>query len=657
MSNPVLLVLGAGPGLGLAVARRFGADGYDVALVARSADTLAPLGAALGEAGVRTVLTPLDLKDAAAVADLVTRIGTEAGRIDVLHFNPSAYRPKDPLHLTADQLLDDLRLGVAPLLPAVQAARPFMSAGGRILVTGSAAADRPSNQAASLGVQKAAVRNLVISIDATLAPEGIRAVAVQINGTLGPDGPFSPGPSRTRSTRPRCVWTRNGRSTSRTTAEELWSQATTVVIGWDESAGRSSDEAARPRAISSSRARRPLPRCRCTAPAADPDPDALGSRPLHDHCPQPGVRGHSPADQDVVDALARRGGHCLAGEDVADRLLEAGRDVRHRHLDAVALLGLHPPRHRRLETREREVEAVPFEVASAGETAGEVDRDAVAARSGSVDVRPTREAEPQQAGDLVERLTSRVVDGRPERCHTHGDVLDPQEARVAAADQHRQARFGQRPVLELVDRHVGREVVDAVDRLAEPDRQRFRRGHTDEQCPGEPGAARDRYRVDVVQLDAGGPAGSIDGRHHGLEVRTAGHLGYDAPEPRVLLDTARHRIGQQRVPPHDPHPGFVTGISIPSTSGPSMRSLCRGVRGRGSVVRDRNGPRHAGGRGQFVSDYRGWASRMDIRVPVSMTRVRRRPAAWNRAAYSFSLRSRPPGITSMVRSENAASTS
>ena len=194
MSNPVLLVLGAGPGLGLAVARRFGTDGFDVALVARSADTLAPLGSALGEIGVRTVLAPLDLTDSAGLTDLVTRIGTAAGRIDVLHFNPSAFRPKDPLHLTADELLDDLRLGVAPLLPAVQAARPFMSAGARILVTGSAAADRPWNQAASLGVQKAAVRNLVISLDATLAPEGIRAVAVQINGTLGPDGPFSPGP-------------------------------------------------------------------------------------------------------------------------------------------------------------------------------------------------------------------------------------------------------------------------------------------------------------------------------------------------------------------------------------------------------------------------------------------------------------------------------
>jgi hypothetical protein len=123
---------------------------------------------------------------------------------------------------------------------------------------------------------------------------------------------------------------------------------------------------------------------------------------------------------------------------------------------------------------------VPFEVAPTGETAREVDRDAVAARCGPVDVGTTREAEPQQAGHLVERLAGRVVDGRSERSHAHCDVLDAQQARVTAADQHRQARFGQRTVFELVDRHVGREVVDAVDRLAEADRQRLRRGHSDE---------------------------------------------------------------------------------------------------------------------------------------------------------------------------------
>ncbi len=105
-----------------------------------------------------------------------------------------------------------------------------------------------------------------------------------------------------------------------------------------------------------------------------------------------------------------------------------------------------------------------------------------------------------------------------------GDVLDPQQAGVAAADQHRQARLGQRPVLELVDGDVRGEVVDAVDRLAEPERQRLGGGDADHQRAGQAGAAGDRDRVDVVEPDAGGLAGPLDGRHHRLEVRAAGDL-------------------------------------------------------------------------------------------------------------------------------------
>ena len=58
--------------------------------------------------------------------------------------------------------------------------------------TGSMAADKPWHRAASLGVQKAGLRNLVHSIDATLEPDGIRAVSVTVRGTLAREGAFTP---------------------------------------------------------------------------------------------------------------------------------------------------------------------------------------------------------------------------------------------------------------------------------------------------------------------------------------------------------------------------------------------------------------------------------------------------------------------------------
>jgi NAD(P)-dependent dehydrogenase (short-subunit alcohol dehydrogenase family) len=192
MSNPVIVVVGAGPGVGASVARRFGSERYDVALVSRAAPELDALGHQLRDEGLTASWTALDVTDEEALTSAITRFGDDAGRIDVVHFNPSAFRQLDPLHLGVEELLEDVRLGVGALLTAVQAARPFMSSGGRVTATGSLAADRPWNQAASLGVQKAALRNLVRSLDRTLRPDGIRAVSVTVNGTLERGTAFDP---------------------------------------------------------------------------------------------------------------------------------------------------------------------------------------------------------------------------------------------------------------------------------------------------------------------------------------------------------------------------------------------------------------------------------------------------------------------------------
>ncbi|UFN44224.1 SDR family oxidoreductase [Nocardioides okcheonensis] len=192
MGKPVILVVGAGPGVSGSVARRFADAGHDVALLGQDQQVLDDLVADLEPRGVAVGHAVADVTDAAAATAAVRRFGEHTGRIDVLHFNPSAYREKDPLTLSVPELLEDVALGVGALLTVVQAARPYMSAGGRVSVTGSMAADEPWEGAASLGVQKAGVRNLVHSLDKTLAPDGIRAVSVTVRGALAREGAFAP---------------------------------------------------------------------------------------------------------------------------------------------------------------------------------------------------------------------------------------------------------------------------------------------------------------------------------------------------------------------------------------------------------------------------------------------------------------------------------
>ena len=190
--TPTAILLGVGSGIGSSLALRLGHDGFVVEMVARSEQRLAELGRDLADEGVTAHRAAVDLTDGPALREALERLAEHTGRVDVLHFNPSTFRQRDPLSLTPEELLADVALGVAPLLTAVQTVRPLMSAGARIVVTGSIAADRPWHEAASLGVQKAAVRNLVLSLDDTLRDDGIRATCLTVLGTLAPDTPYSP---------------------------------------------------------------------------------------------------------------------------------------------------------------------------------------------------------------------------------------------------------------------------------------------------------------------------------------------------------------------------------------------------------------------------------------------------------------------------------
>jgi NAD(P)-dependent dehydrogenase (short-subunit alcohol dehydrogenase family) len=192
MTKPVAVIIAAGPGVSGSLARRMAKEGYDLALDGVDERTLATLAGELEALGAAASHAVADVTDAAAATDVVHRLAEAYGRVDWLHFNPSAFRQKDPLSLTAAELLTDVGLGVGALLTALQAVRPYLQAGGRVTATGSMAADKPWNEAASLGVQKAGLRNLVRSIDVTLQPLGLRAVSLTVRGTLGKEGPFTP---------------------------------------------------------------------------------------------------------------------------------------------------------------------------------------------------------------------------------------------------------------------------------------------------------------------------------------------------------------------------------------------------------------------------------------------------------------------------------
>lgn len=190
-----MCVLGAGPGLGLASARAFAATGHDVALVGRRESVLADLAARV-EAdghGVDVGWATVDVADPTAVTRAVEAFVAHAGRLDVLHHNVSVFRSGGVDATTPVDLLADLAVGAGSLLSAVRAALPALrAAGGSVVVTGGGAADRPMPGALTLGVQKAAVRTLLLGMAPELAEAGVHAATLTVRGTLAPGTAFDP---------------------------------------------------------------------------------------------------------------------------------------------------------------------------------------------------------------------------------------------------------------------------------------------------------------------------------------------------------------------------------------------------------------------------------------------------------------------------------
>ncbi len=135
--NKTLLVCGHGPGISDAVARRFGKEGWKIAIVARNAERLAKAAAALVEAGIDAKAFPCELGDAASVKKLVSEVSAALGPVTSVHWNVYGGGGGDLLTASPEELRAGFDVNVGGLIAAVQAALPSLEAAkGSVLVTG-----------------------------------------------------------------------------------------------------------------------------------------------------------------------------------------------------------------------------------------------------------------------------------------------------------------------------------------------------------------------------------------------------------------------------------------------------------------------------------------------------------------------------------------
>jgi short-subunit dehydrogenase len=189
-----LLLVGAGPGLGLAIARRFAVGGYRVTLLARRTDSLGDLVESLDdtEAEIETLEA-----DASNSDDLRARV-IELYGIDnapgVVVYNAVMGAPDQLMNSTVDHLQTAYAVDVIGAIMIAQAASPAMKAAGfgTILVTGGGFADHPIPALATISLGKAALRSAATILGADLAPDGIRVGTLTIAGQIVAGTAFDP---------------------------------------------------------------------------------------------------------------------------------------------------------------------------------------------------------------------------------------------------------------------------------------------------------------------------------------------------------------------------------------------------------------------------------------------------------------------------------
>ena len=201
--SKTIVVIGFGPGISTAVAERFGAEGFSVALVARNKERLAAGVQALKAKGIAAGSFPADAGDAAAIRAAIAKARAALGPITVIHWNAYGAEAGDLLTTDPAVMRGLFDIAVVGLLSAVQEALPDLkgSQEGALLVTNGAFGETtPQMDEIAVGMKtmgvalaNAAKYKLVGLLAQRLKGDGVYVGEVMVAGVVKGTAWESPG--------------------------------------------------------------------------------------------------------------------------------------------------------------------------------------------------------------------------------------------------------------------------------------------------------------------------------------------------------------------------------------------------------------------------------------------------------------------------------
>ncbi|NUW34348.1 SDR family NAD(P)-dependent oxidoreductase [Nonomuraea sp. SMC257] len=186
-----LVIVGAGPGLGMGLARAFGRRGFRIGLVARTREKLEAMARELEGTGATAAVFPADIRDRDALAAALDAARDRLGPVDVLTYGPSPTGPiTGAVATTAESAAAQIELHVLGAVTAVGRVLPSMRArgAGTVLLTTGVSSAVPAPFLANVGLAMAALRNWAHTLHAELRPEGVHVGTVTIATGVVPGG-------------------------------------------------------------------------------------------------------------------------------------------------------------------------------------------------------------------------------------------------------------------------------------------------------------------------------------------------------------------------------------------------------------------------------------------------------------------------------------
>ncbi|MGG0588498.1 SDR family NAD(P)-dependent oxidoreductase [Priestia megaterium] len=186
-----IVIVGAGPGLGMSIAKKFGKNGFRVALIARNEEKLNQLVIELEQLGIEAASFQADILNKDQISLAFATIKEKYGFIDVVEYSPtpSIDTVTNALDVTEENALYQFQFNVLGAISSIREVLPDMldRQSGALLFTAGGAAVNPVPMMGNVGIAVSGLRNYIFNLNSELKEKGIYAGHISIGIWMQPN--------------------------------------------------------------------------------------------------------------------------------------------------------------------------------------------------------------------------------------------------------------------------------------------------------------------------------------------------------------------------------------------------------------------------------------------------------------------------------------